>query len=512
MNPISFSSSAIWNRIGVVRSVVVGMLAGVLFLPAFSGCTKNSSPASSHANAPATPTPPPPPPPPPDPATAGLPQMLPDAETGIPAWAGQPNEPFPVRQFLESRAIPANNAAPLYFAALAEIAPQLYLSSPPAGWPWDHNKISERVAHLGDAVGNLCNQDKLIEGSVSEEDVKTLLTEAQTAIKKLDEAQQRPRCVFVAGMRFDSILPHIQATRAFARLAAIQLYYARLKKSFDEAETPIQRLLRLSRDIRPRGCFVTQLVSYTLDGIILGGIADFTLGQPELKAKDCDRLLALLVEHEREAVSSAEEGLRVEYVTLRNTLDALQQGRISAKSFAQLMTVGSGESQAAGLEQRLAQANWQAEIAACNTAFADALALAAVPYDRAQTNGWSEKEISKIKSQNVFLTPMLFSNVESILEGIQRGRAQLAGVQCLTAVRRYALTHNTLPESLEVAVREAGLQAVPVDPYSGGPMHYKVIDGKPVVYSIGPDRKDDGGEKDWDNGQWKGDFIYRIRE
>ena len=49
--------------------------------------------------------------------------------------------------------------------------------------------------------------------------------------------------------------------------------------------------------------------------MVLTGIADFTLGQQGLTAKDCDRLLALLAEHEREAVSLADEGLRMEYIS-----------------------------------------------------------------------------------------------------------------------------------------------------------------------------------------------------
>ena len=51
--------------------------------------------------------------------------MLPDATTDIPAWAGKDkDEPFDVKKFLESRAAPADNAAPLYFEAMAEISPE----------------------------------------------------------------------------------------------------------------------------------------------------------------------------------------------------------------------------------------------------------------------------------------------------------------------------------------------------------------------------------------------------
>ncbi len=50
--------------------------------------------------------------------------MLPDATTDIPSWAGKDkDEPFDVKKFLESRAAPPDNAAPLYFEAMAEICP-----------------------------------------------------------------------------------------------------------------------------------------------------------------------------------------------------------------------------------------------------------------------------------------------------------------------------------------------------------------------------------------------------
>jgi hypothetical protein len=115
-------------------------------------------------------------------------------------------------------------------------------------------------------------------------------------------------------------------------------------------------------------------------------------------------------------------------------------------------------------------------------------------------------------AMNAFVTLTLLPNVDVFLGAVVRHQAHLAGVECLTAVRRYALRHGSLPENLEVATREAGLKAVPTDPYSGGPMHYKVIDGKPVVYSVGSDGKDDGGTVDWEYGKKPGDFIFRIRE
>jgi hypothetical protein len=72
------------------------------------------------------------------------------------------------------------------------------------------------------------------------------------------------------------------------------------------------------------------------------------------------------------------------------------------------------------------------------------------------------------------------------------------------------------------------LPEVPVDRITGGPLIYKLVDGRPLVYSVGADRDDDGGRvtKDrngneepffaveWDNtdpadGDW---VIYGLME
>ena len=184
----------------------------------------------------------------------------------------------------------------------------MYVANPPASWPWDQNKIPEYVRELDRAVGNLSDRDKLLQGSVSEADVESLLAKAEPALKKLDEAQQKPRCVFVTGINIWSLMPHAQSARKFGFLACIQLYHARVKGSFGEAEQAVRRTLRLSRNLRLRGAVIFQLISNNLDATVLTGITDFTLGQQGLTAKDCDRLLALLAEHEREAVSTPMKG------------------------------------------------------------------------------------------------------------------------------------------------------------------------------------------------------------
>ena len=62
------------------------------------------------------------------------------------------------------------------------------------------------------------------------------------------------------------------------------------------------------------------------------------------------------------------------------------------------------------------------------------------------------------------------------------------------AVERYRLAHGDLPESLAQLVPTC-IDEVPIDPYGGEPLLYRRLDPGFVVYSIGINGKDDGGEE-----------------
>ena len=68
----------------------------------------------------------------------------------------------------------------------------------------------------------------------------------------------------------------------------------------------------------------------------------------------------------------------------------------------------------------------------------------------------------------------------------------------MLALRAYRLDHGADPSALSVLVPQY-LQAVPTDPFAlSGPLHYKHLGMKPLLYSVGPDGKDDGGKAIFD--------------
>jgi hypothetical protein len=79
----------------------------------------------------------------------------------------------------------------------------------------------------------------------------------------------------------------------------------------------------------------------------------------------------------------------------------------------------------------------------------------------------------------------------SIPAGI-RTQMYIAGTKAAIAVERHRLAHGSYPASLAELV-PAYLPTVPVDQFDGKALRYKVVDGKPLLYSVGCDGVDNGG-------------------
>jgi hypothetical protein len=97
------------------------------------------------------------------------------------------------------------------------------------------------------------------------------------------------------------------------------------------------------------------------------------------------------------------------------------------------------------------------------------------------------------------------------IEGFIRAEATLRGTKCLIALRRWQLESRGMPKDLDTLVKAAGMDAVPADPYCDEPLRMAVLGGKPAVYSVGKDGRDDRALLDWKDGRQPGDFIFRLQ-
>lgn len=75
-----------------------------------------------------------------------------------------------------------------------------------------------------------------------------------------------------------------------------------------------------------------------------------------------------------------------------------------------------------------------------------------------------------------------------------RYTAQLRAVCISLGIERYRLANGLLPDSLGNLIPKF-LDAIPADPFDGQPLRYKKLAKGYVVYSIGEDGRDDGGDE-----------------
>jgi hypothetical protein len=88
---------------------------------------------------------------------------------------------------------------------------------------------------------------------------------------------------------------------------------------------------------------------------------------------------------------------------------------------------------------------------------------------------------------------------------------QVQATRTLMALRAYQLTHGKLPQDLSALVPEF-LDQIPFDDFNGQPLHYSAE--KKIVYSVGNNLKDDGGddrgEEEWNTAQRHLDIVFHF--
>ena len=68
------------------------------------------------------------------------------------------------------------------------------------------------------------------------------------------------------------------------------------------------------------------------------------------------------------------------------------------------------------------------------------------------------------------------------------------GTRTTIALYRHKLMHGQFPSSID-GVDEVFLRFEPIDHFTNEPLKLRLSENTPVVYSVGPDRIDDGGEQ-----------------
>lgn len=94
-----------------------------------------------------------------------------------------------------------------------------------------------------------------------------------------------------------------------------------------------------------------------------------------------------------------------------------------------------------------------------------------------------------------------------------RAESLRRGTMIVLAIHAHHARHQAWPTTLAKIDPELGLgnlDATRIDPYSGDDFKYKLVDAKPLLYSIGADSRDDQGRHDpkWGESSGGGDYVF----
>ena len=429
---------------------------------------------------------------------------FPDGVSSPPASA-LAGSPFDLDRVFE--AVPrGRNAAPLYLDAMFEFVPNVDAYFPPGKERGRRRDLAqgrfERLLGAGEAI----DQPPV---SAPDGAADAVVAELAEGFRKLAEAQKRDRCVFETAVGIMGTQPYAHASRTIARAAALKARRELERGEIDAVVDDARVVLRLGRDLRRRGNLITQLLAAQVAATAAEKIALPALAAPGLKPEHCDRLIAALLDPRDDAVDPYAECIATEYVAVRALLhgraadkEALDQAFRAASApdgkAADAPKVDDEAVRAAGRVARYFRALHELE----GRPRAEQLERLPTPEPYFPGNEPIHAAI---------LDDIIFYNIHMLTQWVGRAEADARAAACLAAVRRWQLTHGGAdPDDLAAACRAAGVKAVPLDPFDGKPMRLGTFEGKPAVYSVGKDGRDDGARLDSVRDQFPGDLIFQV--
>jgi hypothetical protein len=300
-------------------------------------------------------------------------------------------------------------------------------------------------------------------------------------------------------MGFSALLPNAQKTRSLSRLFQLRARVAAAKGDTDRAVESVEALFATSRSLEHQLLLIEHLVRLATATVALREV-ETLISEAELTDEQLARLARQVesLRFERGLTASLIGERAMGYHTFHH-MEQMSMGQVVAQpnpgegrltrpadcalylSFLRELVASSRESWPAALdgaeqsERRLQQ-----------------LAGTRNPLDR----------------YNAMVTLLILPATKTSFEATGRNLALREAVRCAIAAERHRLAHGKLPAKLADLLPEF-LPAVPSDPFDGQPL--RMLDrGEAVVfYSVGKDRKDDGGVEQDHRGE--PDVVVTLR-
>ncbi|CAN5487015.1 hypothetical protein BH10PLA2_BH10PLA2_32460 [soil metagenome] len=248
------------------------------------------------------------------------------------------------------------------------------------------------------------------------------------------------------------------------------------------------------------------LIRVALDHVAVR-VLERTLGLGEASEQSLGEIQALLSEQAK--IPYFLIGIRGDRAGNDRLFEAVQNGTLPISEFgAAIGAVGSpAEAQLLLLYTSITIKARRAEMLELMT---DAVEIGKLPSEKQEAafKAWTEN----VKQLNRFsIARMLLPAVDRVAEAHIRNLAVLRTAIVGVAAERYRLANGRWPAKL-VDLTPRFLNSLPVDPFDGLPLKVKREEGAFIVYALGADRTDNGGQIDDKPFQPGSDIGFRLFE
>ena len=306
----------------------------------------------------------------------------------------------------------------------------------------------------------------------------------------------------------DTLLPHLAGVKSGGQLCQMAAIWDAENHDGQKAADDVLMTLALARSLQNEPVLISQLVRAAGVSLVADGLNQI-INRTALPSESLSELSKAFKSMEDfdapgEGFTRALVGEKVNHMALLNNreqliglLSAPGNFGLSSEQDQQLIKYVN-QTGSLKAEQDYLETTFQQLLAARQEAFPDLLkAVSDVIHQR----------VTEAKNRGLLLNPMYWDGFDNSVFREARCLANVRLALTAVALEQFRAAHgNRYPGALAELAPDF-LPAVPVDPFDGQPLRYRKQDAGYVLYSIGPDLKDNDGKQMTAKG---GDIVFSV--
>ena len=286
---------------------------------------------------------------------------------------------------------------------------------------------------------------------------------------------------------FAMLLPHLARTRSCARLLRADAVVNGTKGDYAAAVDDIIAGMNLGDAVALEPVLISQLVRVAIYGIMYSAVEDSFDGA-DLSPDLTRQLMAQVAQADRR--ESFSESLAGELYFVSQFFSALRSG--DRTGIAEGMNLGPLRE-----EDELTYVDIMKGL----------ISAAKLPYYEAALELHEMERETESLPETMPYSRQFLPALTRACQAQGRHEAMLDLMQIGILLERYKARNGSFPATLDAVAPDLG-GSVPVDPFTGKSYQYRALGAKFLLYSIGENRRDDGGTHDYR----KGDIVWRGRK